>query len=128
MTVRRPLPRHSPLVVLWTPLLITLICATASGTKIVFEEIGHMAGALSYQHVVIPLNLSSLTDQANSLEGVIQFYEDRICDAYDHASGDASVYQPAADGKGDYARINGLLNTLNLAGQYNITNTHRQNL
>ena len=93
-----------------------------------FEEIGHMAGALSYQHVVIPLNLSSLTDQANSLEGVIQFYEDRIRDAYDHASGDASVYKPAADGKGDYARINGLLNTMNLAGQYNITNTHRQNL
>ena len=93
-----------------------------------FEEIGHMAGALSYQHVVIPLNLSSLTHQANSLEGVIQFYEDRIRDAYDNASGAASVYQPAADGKGDYARINGLLNTMNLAGQYNITNTHRQNL
>ena len=49
-------------------------------------------------------------------------------DAYDHASGDASVYQPAADGKGDYARINRLLNTMNLAGQYNITNTHCQNL
>ena len=66
-----------------------------------FEEIGHMAGALSYQHVVIPLNLTSLTDQANSLEGIIQFYEDRIRDTYDNASGAASVYQPAKDGKGD---------------------------
>ena len=40
----------------------------------------------------------------------------------------ASVYQPAMDGKGDYAYINGLINTMNLAGQYNITNTHCQNL
>ena len=40
----------------------------------------------------------------------------------------ASVYQPAMDGKGDYAYINGLINTMNLAGQYNITDTHRQNL
>ena len=92
----------------------------ALGTKIVFEEIGHMAGALSYQHVVIPLNLTSLVDQANSLEGIIQFYEDRIRDTYNNAS----VYQPAKDGKGDYAYINGLINTMNLAGQYNITNMH----
>ena len=96
----------------------------ALGTKIVFEVIGHMAGALSYQHVVIPLNLTSLIDQANSLEGIIQFYEDPIHDTYDNTSG----YQPAKDGKGDYAYINGLINTMNLTGQYNITNTHRQNL
>ena len=95
-----------------------------SGTKIVFEEICHMAGALSYQHVVIPLNLTSLVDQANSLEGIIQFYEDRIRDTYDNPS----VYQPAKDGKGDYAYINRLINTMNLAGQYNITDTHHQNL
>ena len=38
------------------------------------------------------------------------------------------MYQPATDGKGDYAYINGLINTMNLAGQYNITNTHCQNL
>ena len=85
-----------------------------------------MAGALSYQHVVIPLNLSSLSHQANSLEGVIQFYEDRIRDAYDQAPAAESVYKPSA--ANDYARINGLLNTVNLAGQYNITSTHRQNL
>ena len=96
----------------------------ASGTKIAFEETGHMAGALSYQHVVIPLNLTSLVDQANSLEGIIQFYEDRTRDTYNNAS----VYQPAKDGKGDYAYINGLINTMNLAGQCNITDTHRQNL
>ena len=83
-----------------------------------------MAGALSYQHVVIPLNLTSLINQANSLEGILQFYEDIIRDTYDNAS----VYQPATDGKGDYAYINGLINTMNLAGLYNITNTHRQNL
>ena len=38
------------------------------------------------------------------------------------------MYQPAKDSKGDYAYINGLINTMNLSGQYNITNTHRQNL
>ena len=38
------------------------------------------------------------------------------------------MHQSAKDGKGDYAYINGLINTMNLAGQYNITNTHRQNL
>ena len=58
-----------------------------------------MAGALSYQHMVIPLNLTLLIDQANSLEEIIQFYEDRIRDTYKNAS----VYQPAKDGKGDYA-------------------------
>ena len=58
-----------------------------------------MAGALSYQHVVIPLNLTSLIDQAKSLEGIVQFYEDRIHDTYKNAS----VYQPAKDCKGDYA-------------------------
>ena len=78
----------------------------------------------SYQHVVIPLNLTLLIDQANSLEGIIQFYEDQIRDTYDNAS----VYQPSKDGKGDYIYINGLINTMNLAGQYNITDMHRQNL
>ena len=38
------------------------------------------------------------------------------------------MHQSAKDGKGDYAYINGLINTMNLAGQYNITNMHRQNL
>ena len=38
------------------------------------------------------------------------------------------MHQSAKDGKGDYAYINGLINTMNLAGQYNIMNTHHQNL
>ena len=83
-----------------------------------------MAGALSYQHVVIPLNLTSFIDQANSLEGIVQFYEDQICDTYNNAS----LYHPAKDSKGYYAYINSLINTMNLAGQYKITNTHHQNL
>ena len=43
----------------------------ASGTKMVFEEIGHRVGALHYQHVMIPINLTSLFLQFNSLDGVI---------------------------------------------------------
>ena len=47
------------------------------------EEIGHMAGALSYQHVFPSTCHLSLVLQANSLDGVIQFYEDLICATYD---------------------------------------------
>ena len=129
-TKRKPLTRRSsPLARPWTPvLLITLFFATASGTKIVFEEIGHMAGALSYQHVVIPINLTSLTLQANSLDGVIQFYEDQICDTYDNADPmNHSMYKPSTKAA-DYAYMNRVLNTINMAGQYNVTNTHCLNL
>ena len=58
---KKTLTKSSPPSQPWTPvLLMTLLFAMASGTKIVFEEIGHMAGALSYQHVVISVNLTSL--------------------------------------------------------------------
>ena len=81
---------------LWTPvLLMTLLLATALGIKKVFDEIGHIAGALSYQHVVITVNLSSLSLQAKSLNRVIHFYEDQICDTY-HTSNNANatMYKP----------------------------------
>ena len=104
---------------------MTLLFAMASGTKIVFEEIGHMAGALSYQHVVIPVNLTSLFLQANSLDGVIHFYEDQICATFDNAN--ATMYKSIEKAQ-DYAYINGVLNIINMAGQYNISNTHCQNM
>ena len=85
-------------------------------------------GSFSYQHVVIPINLTSLTLQANSLDGVIQFYEDQICDTYDNADPmNHSVYKPSTKAA-DYAYMNRVLNTINMAGQYNVTNTHCLNL
>ena len=35
----------------------------ALGTKIVFEEFGHMAGAFFYQYVVIPLKLVAINNK-----------------------------------------------------------------
>ena len=39
----------------------------------------------------------------------------------------ATVYQPVAKVQ-DYAYINRVFNTINMAGQYNVTNTHIQNM
>jgi hypothetical protein len=45
---------------LHTLFLFSLTSPTAHAHHIVFEEIGEMAGALSYIHVVVPVNISGL--------------------------------------------------------------------
>ena len=82
-----------------------------------------MAGALFYQDIMIPVNLSSLEQQPNSLDRVNQFYEDQICSTYNNVT----VYKPI-EKVHNYAYINGVFNSINMAGQFNITNTHCQNL
>jgi hypothetical protein len=43
-------------------LIITLLLSPfASPHHVVFEEIGEMAGTLSYEHAVVPVNISGLT-------------------------------------------------------------------
>ena len=44
---------------LYTALLFLYSFTPAQTHHVVFEEIGEMAGALSYIHVVIPINISS---------------------------------------------------------------------
>ena len=41
--------------------IILLLSPFASPHHVVFEEIGEMAGALSYVHAVVPVNISGLT-------------------------------------------------------------------
>ena len=86
-----------------------------------------MAGTLSYQHVMIPINLTLLSLHTNSLDGVIQFYEDRIRATYNNANLNNSVHTPV-EKEQDYTYINRVFNSINMAGQYNVTNTHRLNL
>jgi hypothetical protein len=45
--------------------LILHVPPSTSAHHIVFEEIGEMAGALSYIHAVIPVNISGLDRAAN---------------------------------------------------------------
>jgi hypothetical protein len=47
-------------VSLHTIFLFSLTFPTARTHHVVFEEIGEMAGALSYIHVVVPVNISGL--------------------------------------------------------------------
>jgi hypothetical protein len=47
-------------VSLHTIFLISLTLPTAPTHHVVFEEIGEMAGALSYIHAVVPVNISGL--------------------------------------------------------------------
>ncbi len=48
-------------------LIFLILCfpLSTSAHHIVFEEIGEMAGALSYIHAVIPVNISRLDQAAN---------------------------------------------------------------
>ncbi len=45
---------------LFTVFLFSLTLPGANSHHVVFEEIGQMAGALSYIHVVVPVNISGL--------------------------------------------------------------------
>ncbi len=53
-------------VSLFTIFLFSLTLPGANSHHVVFEEIGQMAGALSYIHVVVPVNISGLL---NSVRG-----------------------------------------------------------
>jgi hypothetical protein len=42
-------------------ILLLALCQLACQHHVVFEEIGEMAGALSYIHAVVPVNISGLS-------------------------------------------------------------------
>ena len=65
-------------------LLIFLLLRFPSPTSahhIVLEEIGEMAGALSYIHAVIPVNISGLDRAANTFRSQV----DHLCRNYNLA-------------------------------------------
>jgi hypothetical protein len=41
--------------------LLLVLCQLALQHHVVFEDIGEMAGALSYMHAVVPVNISGLS-------------------------------------------------------------------
>jgi hypothetical protein len=53
----------------YTLFLFSFSLSPARTHHVVFEEIGEMAGALSYIHIVVPINISGL------LQSVTQFRE-----------------------------------------------------
>ena len=46
-------------------ILLLALCQLTCQHHVIFEEIGEMAGALSYIHAVIPVNISGLNRAAN---------------------------------------------------------------
>ncbi len=53
-------------------IFLLLRCPSLTSTHhIVFEEIGEMAGALSYIHAVIPVNISGLDRAANTFRSQV---------------------------------------------------------
>ncbi len=55
-------------------LLLTL-CQLACQHHIVFEEIGEMAGALSYIHAVVPVNISGLSHAVKNFKTDVRSLE-----------------------------------------------------
>ncbi len=65
---------------LCTVFLFSLTLLGANSHHVVFEEIGQMAGALSYIHVVVPTNISgllnSVADFRNKIVALKTMYSD----------------------------------------------------
>jgi hypothetical protein len=58
-------------VSLYTILLFAYTLTPAQTHHVVFEEIGEMAGALSYIHVVVPINISGLLQSVNNFRAKV---------------------------------------------------------
>ena len=58
-------------VSLYTILLFAYTLTPAQTHHVVFEEIGEMAGALSYIHVVVPINISGLLQSINNFRAKV---------------------------------------------------------
>ncbi len=58
-------------VSLYTILLFAYSFTPAQTHHVVFEEIGEMAGALSYIHIVVPINISGLLQSVNNFRAKV---------------------------------------------------------
>ncbi len=52
-----------------------MLCQLALQHHVVFEEIGEMAGALSYVHAVVPVNISGLSHAVNNFKEDVRTLE-----------------------------------------------------
>ena len=55
--------------------LLLALCQLALQHHVVFEEIGEMAGALSYVHAVVPVNISGLSHAVNNFKEDVRTLE-----------------------------------------------------
>jgi hypothetical protein len=67
-------------VSLYTALLFFYSFTPAQTHHVVFEEIGEMAGALSYIHVVIPINISGLLHSINNFRAKVVILKSNYVD------------------------------------------------
>jgi hypothetical protein len=52
-----------------------MLCQLTLQHHVVFEEIGEMAGALSYVHAVVPVNISGLSHTVNNFKEDVRTLE-----------------------------------------------------
>lgn len=81
----QPRGRYTPTHLLIACLAITTINHWApyvQGHHVVFEEIGELASALSYVHVVMPLNLTTLADRVKEYSQIVANSAQEINDLY----------------------------------------------
>jgi hypothetical protein len=55
--------------------LLLALCQLACQHHVIFEEIGEMAGALSYVHAVVPVNISGLSHAVNNFKEDVRTLE-----------------------------------------------------
>ncbi len=101
-------------------LMSLLLLHPAFPHHVVFEEIGEMAGALSYVHAIVPVNISGLAHAVNNFKddirnllalyhkyrqptglGSDQFFHQRILDLFTLASADADAMLTSVNGLRD---------------------------
>ena len=101
-------------------LMSLLLSHPAFPHHVVFEEIGEMAGALSYVHAIVPVNISGLAHAVNNFKedvrnllalynknrqptglGNDQFFHQRILDLFTLASADADAMLTSIHGLRD---------------------------
>ncbi len=58
-----------------TLVMALLLSPFANPHHVVFEEIGEMAGALSYVHAVVPVNISGLARAVNNFKEDVRTLE-----------------------------------------------------
>jgi hypothetical protein len=85
---------------LYTLFLFSCSFTPAQTHHVVFEEIGEMAGALSYIHVVIPINISGLLHSIDNFHGKVVALKTQYIDKVKYANhldkyGGANTNDPA---------------------------------
>ncbi len=56
-------------------ILLLALCQLVCQHHVVFEEIGEMAGALSYVHAVVPVNISGLSHAVENFKTDVRSLE-----------------------------------------------------